>query len=355
MSVKTKASKKALDELELMFGKGAMAKASDKALLNVKDWFPSGSLTLDLATGGGVPRGCAVCIIGRESASKTTLALSMLAESQKKYTEEPVAFLDAEGTLDLGYAEAIGVDLDRLTIIDIEEFLKNKGVKDRGYLTGEEWLDIAAKLIGSRIYSAVVLDSLPALLPAAELNSLEGGQMNRLSSLMSRSYRTINGALTSSNTTFIYLNQYRMNPGGYGNPYIEPGGEAWKYLQSLKLEITKKLDKDSNGVYGIYVHGKVTKSKVSVPYKEFNYYVEFGKGIIQDKEIFDLCLEFGIIAKKGSWFILDEDTKLQGEDTVLQLLQDNPELFNHYKEQVLERIKTNKDAVIPTVPLDEEQ
>ena len=344
-----KQSKEELDEnlkkLEELFGKGTVISASSIKLQNVKEWTSTGSLTLDLATKGGIPKGgLCTCILGKESASKTTLLLSIIAQEQKKNPEAICAFCDVEGTLDLEYAEnGCGVDLNRLHLIDRESLLKANGIKDRDIISGEEWIEIACKLLKSNLYEIVGFDSVAALIPMAEItNGVAGAQIGRIAALMSKAYRAINSALSVSKSAFVYLNQYRMNPGGYGNPFIEPAGEAMKYLQALKIEISKSLDKDTDGVYGIVVKGKITKSKVCVPFKEFEYYVEFGKGIKQSYEIINLGVELGIITKTGNTYSW-KDTKLGvGMGQLESFLEDNPELMEQIKEEVLSKLSEPK-------------
>ncbi len=329
-----------LKKLNELFGRGTVITASDKKLETVKQWCKTGSLTLDLATGGeGVPKGgkC-TCILGKESASKTTLLLHIIAEDQKK--GNLAAFCDVEGTLDLEYAESIGVDLSRLHLIDREALLKSLGIKDRDIISGEEWIEITCKLLKSNLYGIVGFDSVAALIPMSEItNGVAGAQIGRIAALMSKAYRAINSALSVSESGFVYLNQYRMNPGGYGNPYIEPAGEAMKYLQALKIEITKSLDKDTDGVYGIYVKGKITKSKVCVPWKEFEYYVEFGKGIQRWKEIMDLAVQHSIITKTGNTYSYEETKLGVGEKQMETTLENNPELLKEIEEKVLIEIQ----------------
>ena len=324
--------------MEEKFGKGIMIKASTKKLEEVKEWGSTGSLTLDNAVGGlGIPKGLCTCILGKESSSKTTLALHIIKEDQKK--GNVCCFLDAEDSLDLKYAEAIGVDLDMLHIVDREGLLKSLGVKDREILSGEEWLEFACKVLKSNIYGTVVFDSVACLIPMAEImQGIQGGRLAGVASMMAKAYRAVNAAMTVSKSAFVYLNQYRMNPGGYV-PLVEPGGEAWKYLQALKIEISKSVDKDANGAYGIMVKGKITKSKVCIPYKTFEYYVEFGKGIIREKEVFDLALQMGYLKKSGSWYSDDNGDKLgQGEDSVLKLFNDNPEYYKELEDRVLSNL-----------------
>lgn len=330
-----------LKELEELFGKGTVITASSIKMENVKEWTSTGSLTLDLATKGGIPKGgLCTCILGKESASKTTLLLSIIAQEQKKNPEAICAFCDVEGTLDLQYAEeGIGVDLNRLHLVDRESLLKANGIKDRDIISGEEWIEIACKLLKSNLYEIVGFDSVAALIPMAEItNGVAGAQIGRIAALMSKAYRAINSALSVSKSAFVYLNQYRMNPGGYGNPFIEPAGEAMKYLQALKIEISKSLDKDTDGVYGIVVKGKITKSKVCVPFKEFEYYVEFGKGIKQSYEIINLGIELGIIVKTGNTYSWNETKLGVGMNQLETFLEDNPEILEEIKSQVLSKV-----------------
>lgn len=333
-----------LKRLEELFGKGTVITASSKKLANVKEWTSTGSLTLDLATKGGIPKGgLCTCILGKESASKTTLLLHIIAEEQKKNPEAICAFCDVEGTLDLEYASSgIGVDLNRLHLIDRESLLKTNGVKDRDIISGEEWIEIACKLLKSNLYEIVGFDSVAALIPMSEITAgVAGAQIGRIAALMSKAYRAINSALSVSKSAFVYLNQYRMNPGGYGNPFIEPAGEAMKYLQALKIEISKSLDKDTDGAYGIIVKGKITKSKVCIPWKEFEYYVEFGKGIIPSYEVMNLAIEHEI-TKVGNTYSYGETKLGVGQTQLENFLNDNPELLKEIQEKVIARVKSPK-------------
>lgn len=333
----------AMQRLEALLGKGTVIKASEKEFEVVKERTPSGSLTLDIATGGGIPkRGKATAILGRESSSKTSLLLHIIAEEQKK--GGLCCFLDVENTIDLDYAKAIGVNLDLLHLIDRESLLKHLKITDREEISGEEWLDVLCTVLKSNEYEIVGFDSVAALVPLEELQKgISGGsRMASLGALMSRAYRSINSALTVSKSGFVYLNQYRMAPAQYGLPYVEPAGEAMKYLQSLKLEITKSLDKDAGGVYGIVVKGKVTKSKICNPFKTFSYYVKFGEGIQRINEVFDLAVDFDFVTKKGGWFYFNEENKIQGEDNAIQFLKDNEEFAKELEERVIAKIKENE-------------
>jgi len=342
---KTEEGNEALLQLEALFGKGTVITASSKKLTNVRDWCKTGSLTLDLATNGkGIPKGgLCTCILGKESAGKTTLLLHIIAEEQKSNPEALCAFCDVEGTLDLEYAQdAIGVDLDRLHLIDRESLLKANGIKDRDIISGEEWVEIACKLLKSNLYEIVGFDSVAALIPMSEItNGVAGAQIGRIAALMSKAYRAINSALSVSKSAFCYLNQYRMNPGGYGNPYIEPAGEAMKYLQALKIEIAKSVDKDTEGIHGIIVKGKITKSKVCAPYGEFEYYLELGKGIAPFYEVMNLGIELGIIQKTGNTYTYGENAKIGvGLGQVETFLKDNPEVLEEIKQKVLAQLNT---------------
>lgn len=340
-----------LKQLEELFGKGTVITASSIKNKSVKEWTSTGSLTLDLATKGGIPKGgLCTCILGKESSSKTTLLLSIIAQEQKKNPNALCAFCDVEGTLDLEYAESIGVDLSRLYVIDRESLLKANGIKDRDIISGEEWIEIACKLLKSNLYEIVGFDSVAALIPMAEItNGVSGAQMGRIAALMSKAYRAINSALSVSKSGFIYLNQYRMNPSGYGNPFIEPAGEAMKYLQALKIEISKSLDKDTDGVYGIVVKGKITKSKVCIPWKEFEYYVEFGRGIAPEYEIINLGIENNIINKTGNTYSYEGNKLGVGQTQLETFLKDNPELMEEIKQKVLESLEPKQELVEATV------
>jgi recombination protein RecA len=208
-----KEKKEELSNIESLFGKNTIKIASDRKIEEVKEWTKTGSLTLDIATNGGIPKGgkC-TCILGKEGSGKSTLLLHIIAEEQKKGN---LCFLaDTEGTLDSEYAESIGVDLSRLHLVDREGYLKHLKITDREDIAGEEWLELVAKVLKSNIYGIVALDSVAALIPAAEIqNGIAGGRLASVASMMAKAYRTINSALLSSKSAFLYCNQYRMNPG----------------------------------------------------------------------------------------------------------------------------------------------
>ncbi len=331
------------------YGKNTVVTAASLYGTKVKKWIPSGSLTLDLATGGGIPAGGkTTCIVGKESSSKTSLCYHIIAESQKQ--GDLCAFLAVED-IDLSYAQNIGVDLEKLHIIDREALLKSLGVKDRGVVAAEEWLEMLCKMLSSNMYGAVVLDSVGALQPLSEIQTgLVGGRIAGIASVMSKAYRAIANALSGSNSAFIYTNQFRINPGiMYGSPLVEIGGEAFRYLQDLKLEISKSLDKDSDGVHGIVVKGKVTKSKVGNPYKEFEYYVQFGSGIQKWQEIMTVAIDLGIIAKEGNTYSYDGNKLGVGLGQLETFLTDNLDLIPVLEQQVIEKLKEPKVIEEPEI------
>ena len=326
--------------LEEKYGKNSIVKANSSTIERVKEVTSTGSLTLDLATGiGGVPKdGKITHILGKESSSKTTLALHIIAEEQKK--GNICGFLDVEGTLSLDYAEAIGVDLDKLYIVNVEMLMKKKKPDEIQAISGEEWLEVLCDMIDTKEFGILVLDSIAELCPMMELSAgIRAGGIAGIGRLMSKSLRTINAKLIPTNTGLVMLNQYRTNIGGYGNPFIEVSGEAMKYYTALKIEITKSLDKDSDGVYGLDVKAKITKSKVSIAFKEAAYYVLFGKGIQRTNEVITLAEDLGLFTKAGSHYSYKDAKIGNGYDNVVQFANDNPGWTEELETQVLEAIK----------------
>ena len=343
--VKEKSFADKMSALEEKYGKHSIVKANSSTIERVKEVTPTGSLTLDIATGiGGVPKdGKITHILGKESSSKTTLSLHIIAKEQEK--GNPCAFLDVEGTLDLGYAEAIGVNLNMLYLVNVEMLLKKKKDSEVAAVSGEDWLEICCDLIDTKEFGIIVLDSIAELCPMSELAAgIKAGGIAGIGRLMSKSLRTINAKLIPTNTGLVMLNQYRTNIGGYGNPFIEVSGEAMKYYTALKIEITKSLDKDSDGVYGLDVKAKITKSKVSIAHKEATYYVEFGKGIQRVNEILTLAEELKVLSKTGSWYVDGENKMSNGYEAMLQFLKDNPEYARDIEDRVMQKLSPTKEV-----------
>lgn len=335
-------------KLEGRYGKGAIVQASSSTFERVTDYTSTGSLTLDLATGiGGVPKcGKITYIIGKESAGKTTLLLHIIAEEQKKSKDSKCAFCDVENTIDLNYAEAIGVDLTRLYVLDVKTLLKRKKPEDMQKVSGEEWLQLACDLIETKEFGIVGVDSIAELCPMAELTAgISSAGIAPMGRMLSKALRTICATLAPTNTGLVLLNQYRVSPGAYGNPYIDAAGEALKYYISLKIEITKALNKDADGVYGLDIKAKITKSKVSIPFKEALYYIEFGKGIQRINEVFNLAEEYKIFDKSGSHYSYKDQKLANGYEAMLQFMKNNEEFAVEIEAAVMEKLQPEAGIV----------
>jgi len=320
-----------MQALEERFGKGSIVKAD--TFDTVTEVTSTGSLTLDLATGiGGIPKGGKITqIVGLNQASKTTLLLHIIREEQKK-SGKPCAFLDIEGTLDLKYAGNIGVDLNNLYIINASKLKAEE-------ISGEEWLNICAELIETNEFGVIGVDSIAALTPKSEFQGADTAGIGKLSRMLSQGFRLITAKLLRSDCGLVLLNQYRINIGGYGNPYVESGGESLKYYTAMKIELSKSLDKDNDGVHGIVVKAKVTKNKFSNPYLTAEYYVEFGKGVVPQYEITNLAIEQGLITKQGNTYSYGDVKLGVGEKQLDNFLKDNPDLLEEIKIKVLEGLK----------------
>jgi recombination protein RecA len=316
--------------LEEKFGKGSITKANE--FEKVTGVTKTGSLTLDIATGiGGIPKGGKITqIVGLNQASKTTLLLHIIREEQKA-TGKPCAFLDIEGTLDLKYATNIGCDLDKLYIINASKLKCEE-------ISGEEWLNICAELISTNEFGIIGVDSIAALTPKSEFQGADTAGIGKLSRMLSQGFRLITARLLRSDCGLVLLNQYRIAIGSYGNPYVESGGESLKYYTAMKIELSKSLDKDTDGVHGLVVKAKVTKNKFAVPYLLGEYYVEFGKGIVPDYEITNAAVELEIITKAGNTYSYNETRLGVGQGQLEQFLKDNPELLEEIKQKVIEKI-----------------
>lgn len=310
---KLKALQLALDKIDKDYGKGTIMKMGDRTIIEVP-CIPTGSIALDVALGiGGYPRGRVVEIYGPESSGKTTLAIHAIAEAQKQ--GGIAAFIDAEHAFDRTYAESLGVDMDNLYISQPDH--------------GEQALEVTDSLIRSGAIDIIVIDSVAALTPKAEIEGDMGdSKMGLQARLMSQALRKLTANISKTNTCCIFINQLRDKIGVmFGNPETTTGGNALKFYSSVRLDIRKVTQlKEGDEVSGNRVRVKVVKNKVAPPFRKAEFDVVFGVGISRIGEIVDLGVEQGIVKKSGSWFSYG-DTKLgQGRDAVKSLLRDNPEL-----------------------------
>lgn len=313
-------------EIEKKFGKGAIMRYGDDSASLEVEAIPTGSLALDAALGiGGVPRGRIVEIYGPESSGKTTLSLEILAEAQAM--GGVVAFIDAEHALDPGYAARIGVDIDEVLISQPD--------------TGEQALEICDMLVRSGAIDVVVIDSVAALVPRAEIEGEIGDTTVGLQArLMSQALRKLAGSLSKSNTTCIFINQLREKIGVmFGNPETTTGGNALKFYASVRLDIRKATAiKDGDEVVGNLVRVKVVKNKVAPPFRKAEFDIMFGEGISRAGEVFGLAVANNIIEKSGSWYSYGGSKLGQGADACKALLKDNPELLDELEAKVREAL-----------------
>ena len=318
---KQKALQAALHQIEKNFGKGAVMRLGDRPEMNV-DAIPTGSLALDAALGiGGVPKGRIIEIYGPESSGKTTLALHILAEAQKRGGE--VAFIDAEHALDPVYAAAIGVDIDSMLVSQPD--------------TGEQALEIADALVRSGAVDAVVVDSVAALTPRAEIEGEMGDSFMGLQArLMSQALRKLAGTISKTNCVVIFINQLRMKIGVmYGNPETTTGGNALKFYSSVRLDVRRiEAIKQGGEVIGNRTRVKVIKNKVAPPFREAIFDIMYGEGISRFGEMVDLAVEMEIVSKSGSWFSMGDERIGQGRDSVKQYFIDHPDVAEQVEQQI---------------------
>ena len=323
-----KALKLAIEKIEKDFGKGSIMKLGDKPSVSVEA-IPTGSLDLDIALGiGGIPRGRIIEIYGPESSGKTTLAQHIVAECQKK--GGIAAFVDAEHALDPEYAKNIGVKIEDLLISQPD--------------TGEQALDITEELVRSGAVDIIVVDSVAALVPKAEIDgSMEDQQMGLQARLMSKALRKLTGVIGKTNTTVIFINQLRMKIGFVlGNPETTTGGNALKYYSSVRMEIrrTESL-KGENGDIGNHVRVKVLKNKVAPPFRTAEFDIIFGKGICKFGNILDVGVKLNIVDKSGSWFSYNDEKLGQGREKAKEYLAQNPEIMEKIESEI--RAKLNEE------------
>jgi len=330
-SEKFKALKLTMDKIEKDYGKGSVMMMGDKAEV-MQEVISTGSIGLDVALGiGGLPRGRVVEIYGPESSGKTTLAIHVIAEAQKK--GGMCAFIDAEHAFDSAYAKKLGVDVDNLLISQPDY--------------GEQALEIADRLILSGALDVVVIDSVAALVPKSELEGEMGdSKMGLHARLMSQALRKLTATISKTNTICIFINQLREKIGVmFGNPEVTTGGNALKFYASVRLDIRRQTQvKDGDEAIGNHVKVKVVKNKVAPPFRAAEFDIIFGEGISKTGEIVDMGTELGIVQKSGSWYSYNNDKLGQGRDAVKQLMLDNPELAKEIETRIREKIKEMQTA-----------
>lgn len=327
---KDKALEQALAKITKDFGEGSIMKLGKNLNMEI-DVISTGSINIDMALGvGGVPKGRIIEIYGAESSGKTTIALHVVAQAQKN--NGIVAYIDAEHALDPEYAKTLGVDVDELLISQPDY--------------GEQALAIAEMLVNSNAVDLIVVDSVAALVPKAEIDGeMSDQQMGLQARLMSKALRKLTASLNKSKTTLIFINQIREKIGGFGfGPQTTTtGGKALKFYASVRMEV-KKLGNVKQGeeIIGNETLVKITKNKVAPPFKEANFQIMYGKGITRIGEIFELALENDIVSKSGAWFSFGDIRLGQGKENVKSRLENEPDLFGEIEKKVLEILKSGK-------------
>ncbi|HCS11285.1 MAG TPA: recombinase RecA [Clostridiales bacterium] len=321
---KDKALELAIAQIEKQFGKGSIMKLGENAKLNIEA-IPTGALPLDIATGiGGVPKGRIIEIFGPESSGKTTVALHIIAEAQKK--GGIAAFIDAEHALDPAYAKNLGVKVEEMIISQPD--------------TGEQALEIAEALVRSGAIDIIVVDSVAALVPKAEIDGEMGdSHMGLQARLMSQALRKLAGAISKSNTVAIFINQLREKIGVmFGNPETTTGGRALKFYASMRLDVRRiETLKKGDDVYGNRTRVKVVKNKVAPPFKQAEFDIIYGKGISKEGCILDMAVEAGVVNKAGAWYSYENTRIGQGRENSKEYLLSNPELMAEIEKKVLEK------------------
>jgi recombination protein RecA len=331
----------ALAQIEKQFGKGSVMRLGEetRAALGI---IPTGSIALDVALGiGGLPRGRVVEIYGPESSGKTTVALHAVANAQA--SGGIVAFIDAEHALDPDYAKALGVDTDALLVSQPD--------------SGEQALEIADMLIRSGALDLIVIDSVAALVPRAEIEGEMGDSHVGLQArLMSQALRKMTGALNNSGTTMIFINQLREKIGVmFGSPETTTGGRALKFYSSVRLDVRRiETLKDGTDMVGNRTRIKVVKNKVAPPFKQAEFDIMYGKGISREGGLIDVGVEAGIVRKAGAWYTYDGDQLGQGKENSRQFLMDNPDLANELEKRILEKLGVGPQVDAPVEALSEE-
>ena len=340
---KNKALDAALSQIERAFGKGSIMRMGQRGTDEQIEVIPSGSLGLDLALGiGGLPRGRVVEIYGPESSGKTTLALHAIAEAQKR--GGTCAFIDAEHALDPTYARQLGVDVDNLLISQPD--------------AGEQALEICDTLVRSGAIDVVVIDSVAALVPRAELEGEMGDSHVGLHArLMSQALRKLTGSVSKSNTMLIFLNQIRLKIGVmFGNPETTTGGNALKFYASVRMEIRRIGSiKDRENVTGNQTRVKVVKNKLAPPFREVEFDIMYGEGISKLGELIDLGAKAGVVEKSGSWFSCDSQRIGQGRENAKQFLREHKDVADSIERRIRERAGVVADAMLVSATEEEER
>jgi recombination protein RecA len=339
---KNKALEAALSQIERAFGKGSIMRMGSRGIDEQIDTIPSGSLSLDLALGiGGLPRGRVVEIYGPESSGKTTLALHAIAEAQKR--GGTCAFIDAEHALDPTYARKLGVDVDNLLISQPD--------------AGEQALEICDTLVRSGAIDVVVIDSVAALVPRAELEGEMGDSHVGLHArLMSQALRKLTGSVSKSNTMLIFLNQIRLKIGVmFGNPETTTGGNALKFYASVRMEIRRIGSiKDRENVTGNQTRVKISKNKLAPPFREVEFDIMYGEGISKLGELIDLGVKAGVVEKSGAWFSCDSQRIGQGRENAKTFLREHKELADSIERRIREQAGVVADSLLVAPSAEEE-
>jgi recombination protein RecA len=334
---RTKAIDIAVGQIEKQFGKGSIMRLGQRGAIAQIEFISTGSISIDYALGvGGLPRGRVIEIFGPESSGKTTLALQVIAEAQK--TGGMAAFVDAEHALDAQYAQKLGVELDNLLVSQPDN--------------GEQALEIVEVLIRSNSVDVVVVDSVAALVPKAEIEGEMGeAQMGLQARLMSQALRKLTGVVSKSKTTLIFINQLREKIGVmFGNPETTTGGRALKFYASVRIDIRRIASiKDGDQVVGGRTRVKVVKNKVAPPFREAEFDIMYGEGISREGDLLDLAVEKRIVEKSGAWFAYNGDRLGQGRENAKQFLKENPEIRQTIEDRVRRDLGMVREAEVAAV------
>ncbi len=336
-SERGKAVELAVGQIEKQFGKGSIMRLGQRGAVQPIDSIPTGAISIDYALGiGGMPRGRVIEIFGPESSGKTTLALQVIAQSQK--LGGMAAFVDAEHALDAAYAKKLGVDLDNLLVSQPDN--------------GEQALEIVEVLIRSGGVDVVVVDSVAALVPRAEIEGEMGdAQMGLQARLMSQALRKLTGVVSKSKTCLIFINQLREKIGVmFGNPETTTGGRALKFYASVRVDIRRIASiKDGDNVVGGRTRVKIVKNKVAPPFREAEFDIMYGEGISREGDLLDLAVDKRIVEKSGTWFAYGGERLGQGRENAKTFLRENPETFKQIEERVRKELGLTRDAEVAPV------